>query len=108
VALTVIFKYFRVINHAKLDYAQNVEITLAKIIESLNRFRTQNNQLNIPIGILCIVMFAGSQNLLYWLPWLLLEFLLWRWIFIPKLEARFESYIIDLEYSLSKLREVKE
>lgn len=108
VALSIITKYFQVINYTKIEAQQNVETTLTKIIESLNRFRTQNKQFNIPIGILCIIMFAGSQNLLYWLPWLLFEFFLWRWVLLPKMETRFEAYITDLEYSLSKLKELKE
>ena len=108
IALSIIIKYLQIINLTNINWQQNVKTTLTHIIKSLNRFRTQNKQFNIPISIVCIIMFAGAQNLLYWLPWLLFEFFLWRWVFLPKMEIRFEGYITDLEYLSNKLEELNE
>lgn len=108
ITLGVIFTYSKTINQVKLEFKQNVCSTLEQIINNLNHFRAQSKYLNAPIGIICIMMFAGSQDLIYWLPWLILEFFFWRWFLIPKINRRFESYITDLEYSLSTLKEVKD
>ncbi len=107
IGLSTVYRYIRVITQAKTDFMHDVAGTLEKIIRDLNHFRIQNNLLNMPVGLLCIIMFAGAQDLIYWLPWLLIEFFLWRWVFIPKMKKRFESYITDLEYSLNNIKEIK-
>jgi hypothetical protein len=50
-------------------------------------------------------MFSASQHIFTWLPWLLLEFLLWPWVLAPRMGSRFEGYLSDLEYALKNLEE---
>lgn len=107
-ALLVILKYVNVISRVRLDFQLDVSMMLEKIINNLNRFRTQNRNFNIPLCLVCIIMFAGAQNLLSWLPWMLGEFFLWRWLLTPKFKKRFETYIQDLRFSLNKLKEMKD
>ncbi|MEM6846151.1 MAG: hypothetical protein AAF632_28325 [Bacteroidota bacterium] len=107
IAIVVLSHYAKTIYQVRRAVQQNVCSTLEKIIHHLKRFRAQSNYFNAPVGVIGIMMFAGSQGLLYWLPWLILEFLLWRWLLIPKINKRFESYIADLEYSLSTMVDIK-
>ena len=107
VALSFIIRYIKTIHQIKPKFSHDVCQTLKQIMHHLNRFRRQGSYLNAPIGVIIVMMFAGSQHLLYWLPWLITEFFLWRWLFIPKIKSRFENYIMDLENSLSTLKEVK-
>ena len=107
VIIGVILNYLKAITQSKTDFRQDLDTTLPHIIKNLHRFRTHNKHLNIPVGVICIIMFAGSQDLVYWMPWLLAEFFLWRWFLIPKISRRFESYIADLENSLNTLNEMK-
>ncbi len=108
VAAVVIAKYVFTIRQVNRNLGQDMRTALEQIVKTLNRFRWQNQHLHLPIGIICIGMFAGSQNLIYWLPWLLIEFLLWHWVFIPSIRRRFESYLVDLEYSLAMLKDTQQ
>jgi len=98
-AITVVFN---------LKYNEDLRANMERIIKCLSRFRNQYRLLNLPIVFLCIVMFAGSQNLFFLLPWMIVEMLLWRSLFLPRLVLRFEDYKADLEYSLRNLQELND
>lgn len=107
VIIGVILNYAKTIIQSRIDFRKKLDLTLSQIIKNLNRFRTHNQYLNIPVGVICILMFAGSQDIVYWIPWLLAEFFVWRWLITPKIRSRFENYIADLEYSFNTLTEMK-
>lgn len=92
---------------SKLHYDDDLETNLKKIIQGLTQFRGQCKLVNIPIGFICILMFAGSQNLFVLVPWMILEFLFWRWLLLPRMRSRFGDYKRDLEYTLRQLQESK-
>lgn len=89
----------------KLNYSDDLETNLQRIIQGLIHFQHQRKLMNIPILFVCIIMFAGSQNIIVLIPWMLLEFLLWRWVLFPKMRSRFADYKSDLEYTLRQLQE---
>lgn len=92
----------------KLKYSEDLKTNIERLNANLNWFRNTYKLLNLPIIFLCIVMFAGSQNLFVLIPWMAAEFLIWRSILLPKLMVRFEGYKSDLEYSLRNLQELKD
>jgi hypothetical protein len=100
-----IFSYLKTLNKSKLIYSDDLETNLRKIIRGITQFRSQHKLLNIPMVLVCILMFAGSHDLLILVPWMILEVLLWRWILLPKMRARFQAYKADLEYTLRQVHE---
>ena len=104
-----LYYYFKAIYSLfTLSYNDDLRKNINRLIENLNHFCNKYKLLNLPVIFLCIVMFAGSQNLFVLIPWMAIEFLLWRWVLLPKLVARFEVYKSDLEYSLRNLQELKD
>jgi len=97
--------YIKGTRKIKLSYGDDLETNLQRIIQGLTQFQHQRNLMNIPIIFVCIIMFAGSQNIIVLIPWMLLEFLLWRRMLFPKMRSRFADYKSDLEYTLRQLRE---
>lgn len=98
--------YLKTIRESKLEYGDDLEANLQRIVQRLTRFRKIYYLLNIPIIFISLLMFAGSQGLLMLAPWMAVEFLILRWMFLPKMISRFEDYKTDLEYSLRQLREI--
>jgi len=107
ISLLYVYCYFKAIYTLKLRYNEDLRTNMERLIKKLNSFRNQYKLFNLPVIVLCLVMFAGSQNLLILIPWMALEFLLWRSLLLPKLMVRFEDYKADLEYSLRNLQEFK-
>jgi len=105
-AFLYIISYLKVIHESKLEYGDDLEANLQRIVQRLTRFRRIYYLLNIPIVFISLLMFAGSQGLLLLTPWMAVEFLILRWMFLPKMISRFEDYKTDLEYSLRQLREI--
>jgi hypothetical protein len=89
-----------------IRYNEDLEANLKRLTENIILFNNKYKLLNLPVVFLCIIMFAGSQNLQLLVPWMALEFLLWRSVLVPKLLARFEGYKSDLGYSLQQLQEL--
>ncbi len=101
ILLGYIATYARV--HARLVNSRRLSIKehLKEVYQSLNRFRIWNIRLGLPIGIVGVCMFAGTQYLLPCLPWLVIEYGLWWWLVVPKLRRRFEHYLTELSLVLS-------
>lgn len=105
-AFSYITSYLKAIRETKLEYGDDLEANLQRIVQRLTRFRKIYYLLNVPIVFISLLMFAGSQGLLMLAPWMAVEFLILRWMFLPKMISRFEDYKADLEYSLRQLREI--
>jgi len=88
-----------------LRYNEDLGTNLKRITEKLILFSAKYKLFNLPVLFLFIIMFAGAQNLYFLIPWMILEFLLWRSILVPKLVTRFEGYRSELAYSLKHLQE---
>ncbi len=106
VCLWFMYYYLKISSALTLQYAEDIKLNMQRIASSLQRFLQQYKLLNLPVVFLCILIFAGTQNILVLAPWMIAEFILWRAILLPKLMARFEGYIGDLEYSLRSLQEL--
>jgi len=107
-SLWYLYYYFKAIySFFKLRFDGDLKTDIERLSENLSSFCNKYKLLNFPIVFLWIVMFAGSQKLFVLIPWMALEFLLWRSILLPKMMARFERYKSDLEYSLRNLQELK-
>lgn len=107
-AFFYIFFYQAGVSKSKLNYRDDLETNLQKIIHGLTQFRGQCKLVNIPIVFVCILMFAGSQDLFVLIPWFILEFLLWRSMLLPRMRSRFSEYTSDLEYTLKQIHESKD
>lgn len=108
-SLWYIYFYFKAIySFFILKYDGNLKANMERLIENLSKFCNKYKLLNLPIIFLCIVMFAGAQKVFVLIPWMALEFLLWRSILLPKMMGRFDGYKSDLEYSLRNLQELKD
>ena len=104
-----LYNYFKAIYSSfVLRYSDDLRVNVERLIENLNSFHNKYKLLNLPVIFLCIIMFAGSQNLFVLIPWMIAEFFLWRLVLLPKLMVRFEGYKSDLEYSLRNLQELKD
>lgn len=103
--LAVSVIYSQTILKTKNARKADLATSLAKIIDGLNNYQNKSRYLQLPIGIICLLAFAGAQQLLYWLPWMMIEFFLWKWAFRHKINKRFESYLSELEYSLKSLKD---
>jgi hypothetical protein len=100
--------YLKALAKTKLNFSDDLETNLQGIIEGLTQFRNQYKLAHMPIVFVCIVMFAVSQELLMLIPWMILEFLFWKWILLAKLRSRFLDYKFDLEYTLKQLQESRD
>ena len=105
ISLWYVYCYFQAIYMLKLRYKEDLRTNMERIIKKLTLFRNRYRLISLPIIVLCIVMFAGSENLLQLVPWMVLEFLIWRSLLLPKLKVRFDDYIAYLENSLRNLQE---
>ncbi|AYB33619.1 hypothetical protein D4L85_24890 [Chryseolinea soli] len=105
ITFVCIFSYLKTLNKSKLKYSDDLETNLRTIIQGLTQFRNRYKLINIPVVFVCILMFAGSHDLLTLVPWMILEVLLWRSILLPKMRARFQAYKTDLECTLRLLQE---
>lgn len=109
----ILFWYFYYYSKAiyslfTLRYNDDLRTNIKRLIKNVSFFHSKYKLLNLPVIFVCIVMFAGSQNLFVLIPWMAIEFLLWRSVLLPKLMARFEGYKSDLEYSLRNLQELRD
>jgi len=95
--------YLKALNKIELNYDKDLETNLKTIIQGLTQFGSQHKLLNIPVVFVCTLMFAGSLSLLFMFPWIILEFLFWRWVFLSTVKLRFEDYKSELEYTLTQL-----
>jgi hypothetical protein len=105
IALFYLYRYLKTLHILGRAGRADVRTALQGITGSLQGFRRQSSTINLPLGVIVVVMFSASQHLIGWLPWLLLEFLLWRWVLAPRMGARFERYLSDLEYALKNLNQ---
>jgi hypothetical protein len=85
----------------KLD--KDLLTTIQQIIVALNGFRKSARYLNIPIVIIGVMAFVVVHDLISWLPWMIIEFFLWRWVLLPSGRRRFDNFISDLEFSVGRL-----
>ena len=109
ISLWYIYHYAKaVFSSFKPRYNKDLRENIERLVKSLEDFRNKYKLLTLPTAFLLIVMFAGSQNLLLLVPWMALEFLLWRSVLLPKLMVRFEVYKSDLEYALRNLQALSE
>lgn len=105
ITFVCILSYLKTLNKSKLKYSNDLETNLRTIIQGLTEFRNQYKLVNIPVVLVCILMFAASHDLLILFPWMILEVLLWRSVLLPKMRSRFQDYQTDLEYTLGQLHE---
>jgi hypothetical protein len=103
-----VISYQKVIRESRLEYKETLETNLQRIVQGLTRFQHVYRLNNIPVVLVCFLMFAGAQDLLILLPWMIVEFSILKWILLPKLTSRFEDYRADLEHSLKQLREIRD
>ena len=107
IALLYIIYYQKMIYQSRLEYSDSLEVNLQRITKSLTQFRRVYLLSNLPVIVICFVMFGGANNLLFLVPWMIFEALLLRWALQPRLGPRFEDYKADLEYTLRSVRDVK-
>ena len=105
IGLFYLYCYLKALSSLRRVNQADLRTALQCITGSLHRFRRQGSSANLPVGVIVLVTFSASQDLLSWLPWLLMEFLMWRWVLSPHLKNRFEGYLSDLEYALKNLDE---
>jgi hypothetical protein len=91
-----------------IEYQGNLRDNLLRIVHSLVRFRSVYHLSNLPVVLVCALMFNGVQNFFVLLPFVIAECAVYRWLMIPKLTSRFEDYKADLEYSLRQLQEIED
>jgi hypothetical protein len=99
--------YSWVYNRLGKSRLQSMKAHLETVYQSLTAFRRWNIRLSLPIGLAGVLMFAGAQQLLTWLPWLLLEYGIWWWLIIPRQRRRFEAYLLDLSITLKEVRRLE-
>jgi hypothetical protein len=105
IAFFYLYRYLKTLYSLGQAGGADLRTALRRITEGLQRFRRQGSATNLLLGVIVLVMFSASQHIFTWLPWLLLEFLLWRWVLAPHMGPRFEGYLSDLEYALKNLDE---
>jgi hypothetical protein len=96
VLIGYLFLYGWVYSRIGKSRLQSMKAHLETICQSLTAFRRWNIRLSLPIGLVGVLMFAGAQQLLTWLPWLLLEYGVWWWLIIPRQRRRFDVYLMDI------------
>jgi len=97
--------YLITVRESNLNYGDDLQTNLKRIVHSFTQFRNHYKLVNVPIVFVCILMFAGSHDLFILIPWMILEFSFWRWILLPRFKSRFLDYKSDLEYTLKQLQE---
>ena len=95
--------YWQLIHRLRSEPSLPLRVTLSQIIGALRQFGRQSHSFNLPVGVIGILMFSISQQLLSILPWLVGEFFLWKWVLAPRMQTRFDWYVGELEYHLKNL-----